>query len=38
MSYVLLEPESWFEKEMEFLRHWLRSGMTAIDIAANLGV
>jgi FkbM family methyltransferase len=37
-TYVLLEQESWFEKEMEFLRHWLRSGMTVIDIGANLGV
>ena len=37
-TYVLLEQESWFEKEMEFLRHWLRTGMTVIDIGANLGV
>jgi FkbM family methyltransferase len=37
-TYVLLEQERWFEKEMEFLRHWLRSGMTVIDIGANLGV
>jgi len=37
-TYVLLEQERWFEKEMDFLRHWLRSGMTVIDIGANLGV
>jgi FkbM family methyltransferase len=37
-TYVLLEQESWFEKEMDFLRHWLQPGMTAIDIGANLGV
>jgi FkbM family methyltransferase len=37
-TYVLLEQERWFEKEMDFLRHWLRLGMTAIDIGANLGV
>ena len=37
-TYVLLEQESWFEKEMEFLRHWLQPGMTVIDIGANLGV
>jgi FkbM family methyltransferase len=37
-TYVLLEQETWFEKEMGFLRHWLRPGMTAIDIGANLGV
>src|SRR5712672_2096616 len=37
-TYVLLEQESWFEKEIDFLRHWLRPGMTVIDIGANLGV
>jgi hypothetical protein len=37
-TYVLLEQETWFEKEMGFLRHWLRPGMTAVDIGANLGV
>src|SRR5215831_20833742 len=37
-AYVLLEQEAWFEKEMDFLRHWLRSGMTVIDIGANIGV
>lgn len=37
-TYVLLEQESWFEKEMAFLRRWLRPGMTVIDIGANLGV
>jgi FkbM family methyltransferase len=37
-TYVLLEQERWFEKEMDFLRHWLRPGMTVIDIGANLGV
>ncbi len=37
-TYVLLEQERWFEKELEFLRYWLRPGMTVIDIGANLGV
>lgn len=37
-TYVLLEQETWFEKEMGFLRHWLQPGMTVIDIGANLGV
>ena len=37
-TYVLLEQERWFEKELDFLRHWLRPGMTVIDIGANLGV
>jgi FkbM family methyltransferase len=37
-TYVLLEQEQWFEKEVGFLLHWLRPGMTAVDIGANLGV
>jgi FkbM family methyltransferase len=37
-TYVLLEQEAWFEKEMSFVRQWLQPGMTAIDIGANLGV
>ena len=37
-TFVLLEQENWFEKEPAFLLHWLRPGMTAIDIGANLGV
>jgi FkbM family methyltransferase len=37
-TYVLLEQEAWFEKEIRFLRRFLRPGMTAIDIGANLGV
>lgn len=37
-TYVLLEQEMWFEKELNFLRHWLKPGMTAIDIGANQGI
>ena len=37
-TYVLLEQEDWFEKEVNFLRRFIRPGMTAIDIGANLGV
>ena len=37
-TYVLLEQEQWFEKEVDFLLQWLRPGMTVIDIGANLGV
>jgi FkbM family methyltransferase len=37
-SYVLLEQEAWFEKEVDFLRAFLKPGMTAVDIGANLGV
>jgi FkbM family methyltransferase len=35
---VLLELETWFEKEIDFVRRYLRPGMTVIDIGANLGV
>jgi len=37
-TYVLLEQERWFEKETGFFAVWLKPGMTAIDIGANLGV
>jgi FkbM family methyltransferase len=37
-TYVILEQEKWFEKETVFVARWLRPGMTAIDIGANLGV
>ncbi len=37
-TYVLLEQETWFEKELGFLARWLKPGMTAIDVGANLGV
>lgn len=37
-TYVLLEQERWFEKEPDFLAAWLKPGMTAIDIGANLGL
>ncbi len=37
-TYVLLEQEAWFEKEVTFIERWVRPGMTAIDIGANLGV
>jgi len=37
-TYVLLEQETWFEKELAFLPHVLKPGMTVIDIGANLGV
>ena len=36
-TYVLLEQERWFEKEIDFLLAWLKPEMTAIDIGANLG-
>lgn len=37
-TYVLLEQEQWFERELGFLGRWLTKGMNAIDIGANVGV
>jgi FkbM family methyltransferase len=37
-TYVLLEQEEWFEKEVNFIRHFLKPGMSAVDIGANLGI
>jgi FkbM family methyltransferase len=37
-TYVILEQETWFERELALLPHVLRPGMTAIDIGANLGI
>jgi FkbM family methyltransferase len=37
-TYVLLEQEDWFEKELDFVRRWLRPGMTVIDVGANVGI
>jgi protein O-GlcNAc transferase len=37
-TYVLLEQEDWFEKEIAFLRKLLRPGMSAIDVGANYGL
>jgi FkbM family methyltransferase len=37
-TYVLLEQEDWFEKEIHFLRRFVEPGTTAIDIGANLGI
>jgi FkbM family methyltransferase len=37
-TYVLLEQEDWFEKELPFVRSFLRPGMRALDIGANYGV
>lgn len=37
-TWVLLEQEDWFEKEIAFVRRWLKPGMRAIDIGANFGV
>ncbi len=37
-TYVLLEQEDWFEKEIAFVRRALRPGMRAVDIGANYGL
>jgi len=37
-TYVLLEQEDWFEKEIRFLRTLLLPGMRVIDVGANYGV
>lgn len=37
-TYVILEQESWFEKEAAFLLKWIKPGMSAVDIGANVGV
>jgi len=36
--YVLLEQEQWFEPELQFVRDWLKPGMTALDVGAGFGV
>ncbi len=37
-TYVLVEQEDWFEKEIRFVRALLHPGMRAIDVGANYGV
>jgi FkbM family methyltransferase len=37
-TYVLLEQEEWFEKEVNFLRRFLSPGMVVVDVGANHGV
>ncbi len=36
--FVLREQEDWFERELPFLRTWLKPGMQTIDIGANYGL
>jgi FkbM family methyltransferase len=36
-TYVILEQERWFEKELDFLRRWIQPGMSVVDIGANVG-
>lgn len=37
-TYVLLELEDWFEREIRFVRRYLKPGMHVIDIGASFGV
>lgn len=37
-TYVLLEQEQWFEREIGFILRWMQKGMNAVDIGANVGV
>lgn len=37
-TYVLLEQETWFERELDFVARLAWPGMNAIDVGANLGV
>ena len=37
-TYILLEQECWFERELPFLREWMRPGMNVVDVGANVGV
>ncbi len=37
-TYILLEQEQWFEREVGFVQHLLKPGMNAIDIGANVGM
>jgi FkbM family methyltransferase len=37
-TYVLLEQEDWFEKEIAFVRRVIEPGMRAVDVGANFGI
>lgn len=37
-TYVLLEQEDWFEKEIAFVRRVIEPDMRAVDVGANFGV
>jgi FkbM family methyltransferase len=38
VTRVLIAEGDWFEKEMEFWRNSIQSGMTVIDVGANVGI
>lgn len=37
-AYVLLEQQDWYEKELAFLRRWLKPGMVVADLGAGVGI
>jgi len=37
-AFIVLEQEDWFEDEIRFVRRWLKPGMRAMDVGANVGV
>jgi FkbM family methyltransferase len=37
-TFVLLEQEDWFEKEIAFVRRLIQPGMRAVDVGANFGI
>lgn len=37
-TWVLMEQEDWFEKEINFVRRLLKPGMRVVDVGANVGV
>jgi FkbM family methyltransferase len=37
-TFVLLEQEDWFEKEIAFVRRAIQPGMRAVDVGANFGI
>ncbi len=36
--YVLLEQKQWYENELDFVRDFLKAGMSVVDIGAGFGV
>ena len=35
--YVLLEQQQWYEKELDFIRNYLKPGMNFVDVGAGFG-
>ena len=37
-TFILLEQNDWFEDEIKFIRHFIKPGMSVVDIGANYGL